>query len=151
MPELVVRPTRTWVSFTYTLVLIVVIIIIAIANNLQVDWWRWSFLSVLLFLWPISLDIRQHVTHVTISGDKLRYETGLFSKTTRTIQLSKVQDVTVKQSLGQRLAGTGTLSIETAGETSRLTVEHIDQPQAVADAIVDAAHSVTQKKKGDRP
>jgi hypothetical protein len=29
----------------------------------------------------------------------------------------------------------GNLSIETAGETSRLVIENIDEPQAVADAL----------------
>ena len=44
------------------------------------------------------------------------------------------------QSLGQRLFGVGDLSIETAGETSRLTVRSIDEPQEVADRIMEATH-----------
>ena len=44
---------------------------------------------------------------MTMVGDKLRYEVGMLSKATRTIQLSKVQDVTVRQSLPQRIAGVG--------------------------------------------
>jgi uncharacterized membrane protein YdbT with pleckstrin-like domain len=87
---------------------------------------------------------------VTLAGDKLRYESGALSKTTRTIQVSKVQDVRVDQSLLQRLIGTGNLSIETAGETSRLTVENIDDPGAVADAITEASQGQPQKPKGGR-
>jgi uncharacterized membrane protein YdbT with pleckstrin-like domain len=77
---------------------------------------------------------------MTMIGDKLRYETGMLSKSTRTIQLSKVQDVTVRQSVGQRVAGVGDLTIETAGETSRLTFSNIDGPQEMADRIIDASH-----------
>src|SRR5579863_4727892 len=73
---------------------------------------------------------------------KLRYETGMLSKATRTIQLSKVQDVTVRQTLAQRMGGVGDLSIETAGESSRLTFPNIDGPQAVADQIIDASHRI---------
>ena len=84
------------------------------------------------------------------AGDKLRYEIGILSKTTRTIQISKIQDVTVIQSLGQRLIGVGTLSIETAGETSRLTIANIDEPRVVAEELLDASRGQAPKKKGDR-
>ena len=79
---------------------------------------------------------------MTMVGDKLRYETGMLSKATRTIQLSKVQDVTVRQSLGQRIAGVGDLSIETAGESSRLTFPNIDGPQVIADRIIETGRYV---------
>ena len=39
----------------------------------------------------------------------------------------------------------GDLSIETAGESSRLTFPSIDGPQAVADRIIDASHRIGVK------
>jgi hypothetical protein len=51
-----------------------------------------------------------------------------------------VQDVTVRQSVAQRIYGIGDLTIETAGETSRLTFPNIDSPQQVADQIIDISH-----------
>lgn len=98
---------------------------------------QYAAVSALILLWPAGRHIRRSLTHVTIEGDKLRYEQGLLSKTTRTIQLSKIQDVTVRQRLSQRIFGVGDLSIETAGETSRLTLANIDSPQAVADQITE--------------
>src|SRR5437870_13292379 len=88
--------------------------------------WVIPSLFALLLLWPVSRHWQQRFTKMTMVGDKLRYETGMLSKATRTIRLSKVQDVTVRQSLGQRMAGVGDLSIETAGESSRLTFPNID-------------------------
>jgi uncharacterized membrane protein YdbT with pleckstrin-like domain len=85
-----------------------------------------------------------------VAGDKLRYESGVLSKTTRTIQISKVQDVRADRTLGQRLMGVGDVSIETAGETSRLTLPNVDHPQAVVDAIVDLAPGQPPKQKGGR-
>jgi hypothetical protein len=35
----------------------------------------------------------------------------------------------------------GELSIETAGEASRLTVHNLDDPQAIADHIVEVSHA----------
>ena len=94
------------------------------------------FAALALNLWPISHLIRRQATRLIIAGDKLRYETGVFSKTTRTQQLTKVQDVRVDRTFGQRLLGIGDLTIETAGESSRITIADIDAPQAVADQII---------------
>ena len=81
------------------------------------------------------------MTRMTILDDRLRYETGFLSKTTRTILISRVQDLTVYQRVGQRMFGVGDLSIETAGETSRLTIPEIDRPQEIADYINNLSRS----------
>jgi len=46
----------------------------------------------------------------------------------------------VDQSMTQRMFGVGNISIETAGEASRLTLEDIDDPQTVAEQLLDRAH-----------
>jgi len=62
----------------------------------------------------------------------------------RIIQLSKVQDVRVIQSFGQRIFGVGDISIETAGENSRLVVANLDGPRELAEQITDASgHSAS--------
>jgi uncharacterized membrane protein YdbT with pleckstrin-like domain len=93
-------------------------------------------LFLVLLMWPLSRHIRRRMEKVTITEDKLRYEYGLLSKTTRTIQLPKIQDVRVDQSFTQRLFGVGAIAIETAGEASRLRLDDIDLPQAIADEIM---------------
>ena len=97
-------------------------------------------IAPLVFISPLLRAMRRQFTTVTVTGDRLRLETGAFSKSTRTIQLSKVQDVRVDQRMTQRMFGVGNISIETAGEASRLTLEDIDNPQAVADELLDRAH-----------
>jgi uncharacterized membrane protein YdbT with pleckstrin-like domain len=99
-------------------------------------WHPWiPWLSALLLLWPLKRHVRNRLTKMTILDDRLRYETGLLGRTTRTILVSRVQDVTVHQRVGQRIFGVGDLSIETAGEASRLTIFQIDRPKEVADHI----------------
>jgi uncharacterized membrane protein YdbT with pleckstrin-like domain len=104
--------------------------------------------AALLLLVPITRHARRQFTKIIVEKDKLRYETGLLSKSTRTIQLSKVQDIRVDQRLLQRLLETGDLSIETAGETSRLTIADIDSPQEVADSLMELP--LNSKGKGQR-
>ena len=157
MEELVVRPSMKFIRLGYVVV-ILLIIAAAVAQNQCKDslppslpQWAIPAAFALLLIWPITRHWEQRFTKMTMIGDKLRYETGMLSKATRTIQLSKVQDVTVKQSLGQRLGGVGDLSIETAGESSRLTFPNIDRPQVIADKIIDESHKIGVRGILDEP
>jgi uncharacterized membrane protein YdbT with pleckstrin-like domain len=85
-------------------------------------------------------NVKRKFTTLTIGDGKLRYETGMISKSTRSMDLARIQDVRVNQTLIQRLLGIGTIAIETAGETSRLSMDSVDNPQGVADFILASAH-----------
>lgn len=94
-----------------------------------------------LFLVKAALrHIEIGATSATLAAGKLRYQSGILSKTTRMIQLPKIQDVRVDQSMLQRILGTGDLSIETAGETSRLTIPNVDRPRETAEALLESIH-----------
>ena len=150
------KQIKVWYA---VIVLVIVAAVVVAAKYLkptggEPPWLPWLLpaAAVLLLIVPIRRHIRRQTIKVTLTGDKLRYESGLLSKTTRNIQLSKVQDVRVDQSLGQRMMGVGDISIETSGESSRLEVDNIDQPQAIADEIIAASqeHGSTQSG-GGRP
>ena len=142
MSEMIIRPTMKFIYMGYgVVVLIVAALVVA---TMRVQWPSWvpspwqpwiPWLPALLLLWPLKRHVRNRLTKMTILDDRLRYETGLLSRTTRTILISRVQDVTVHQRLGQRIFRSGDLSIETAGEASRLTIPQIDRPQEIADQI----------------
>jgi membrane protein YdbS with pleckstrin-like domain len=88
---------------------------------------------------------RRRFTSLTIQNGKLRYESGILSRCTRTMEITKVQHVHCDQTLFQRIVSVGNLTLETAGETSRLTFKNIDDPHRVADLILEAAHSQEPK------
>ena len=97
---------------------------------------------------PLALQAMVAIRHVrrasellTIADGRLRYESGLAAKTTRTMELEKIQDVRVDQTLAQRLFGTGDLTLETAGETSQLRMPCVDRPRETADRILDLARN----------
>jgi len=102
-------------------------------------------IAPLIFLWPGTRWLRRRFTKAVVSGDRLRYETGFTSKSTRTIQVSKLQDVRVDQGLLQRMLNIGDLSLETSGETSRLTIRNIDGPQDVANDLMNRSQSGSAK------
>jgi uncharacterized membrane protein YdbT with pleckstrin-like domain len=143
MQDAVIRPTMKYIKAGYVVVAVLILAALVGASMLQPSPYRpWAFgLPFLLLLWPVQRHIQRQFTRATISGDRLRYEFGMMSKTTRNISLPKVQDARVDQSLMQRMFGVGNLSIETAGEASRLTLLNVDNPQKVADEILAASHS----------
>ncbi len=148
---MVIRPTLKMVRFLHWLAFLLALAILIYIQNSSTshDWW-WLVFPALIFVYATFLQIRRRFTTMTILGDKLRYESGVFSKTTRNIVVAKVQDVRVEQTLSQRMLHVGNLSIETAGETSSLTILGIDHPQDVADQILDASHAGGQKDKGKK-
>jgi membrane protein YdbS with pleckstrin-like domain len=94
-------------------------------------------LPALAALYLAVRHIRRRLVKLTILDDRLRYEAGLLSKTTRTMELAKVQDVRVDQTVGQRMLNIGHLSLETAGETSRIVMPSVDRPHEAADRILE--------------
>jgi uncharacterized membrane protein YdbT with pleckstrin-like domain len=152
VPDLVIQPTKKWVRLQYwtvfTLLCVAVGVWVNVLGARTGAVWV-AALPAVLFVFPIRGHILQHFTKITISGDKLRYETGVLSKTMRSIQISKVQNVRCDQTLGQRLMRIGHVSIETAGETSTMTIPNVDNPQAVVEALVDMTPHQPPRQKGD--
>jgi uncharacterized membrane protein YdbT with pleckstrin-like domain len=140
MADIVIRPSMKFIKVGYVFTLLVILAAVIVQYKYLADQFPTPWLpiaSVLLLIWPVKRHIQRQSVKLTIAGEKLRYETGMASKSTRIIQLSKVQDVRAIQSLSQRMFGVGDLSIETAGENSRLVVENLDNPQQLAEQITD--------------
>ncbi len=96
--------------------------------------------AALLLIWPIRMHLRRLAVKLMVDEDHLTLERGLLSKTTRTLAMARVQDVTVQQSVFQRILGVGDIRVETAGEGSALTAESFDRPKQLAQRILEAAH-----------
>ncbi|HTB20414.1 MAG TPA: PH domain-containing protein [Bryobacteraceae bacterium] len=145
MSDIVIRPSMKFIKAGYVCALLVVGAAIFVHYKYLVHQYpdqKYPYLpivSLLVLLWPIKRHLQRQTVKLTLAGDKLRFETGLASKSMRIIQLPKVQDVRVLQSFGQRIFGVGDISIETAGENSRLVVENLDRPRELAEQITDAS------------
>jgi uncharacterized membrane protein YdbT with pleckstrin-like domain len=150
MADIVIRPSMKFIRVGYVCALLVVCAAVIVHYKYLVDRYpdqRFPYLpiaSLLVLLWPIKRHLQRQTVKLTIAGEKLRYETGLGSKSTRIIQLPKVQDVRCVQSVWQRVFDVGDIYIETAGENSRLVVDNLDRPRELAEQITDAsAHSAS--------
>ncbi len=99
---------------------------------------------ILIMVFFLMIRHIQRVTKITVLSDH-HDESGMFSKTTRTVELAKVQDVRVDQTPSQRIMNMGNISLETAGSSSRLIMNSIDRPQAAADGHSELAHRQAQQ------
>lgn len=147
MPDTIIRPSIKLIKLTYWLAILLAAVVLAYS---YVDFaprgivWL-LLLPALVFVAAAVAHVARRFTTLTVTGERLRYESGILSKSTRTMELAKVQDVRVDQSLGQRMLSLGNLSIETAGETSRMTIGNIDRPNEVAERILEAAHHLGKR------
>jgi membrane protein YdbS with pleckstrin-like domain len=137
------RPSLKFVklSYVFCLLLAVGLGVYILAVKPRQEWMYGFAVPVIFAFFTLIRHVQRRLVKITILGDRLRYESGLFSKTTRTIELVKVQDVRVEQSLGQRMVNLGDLSLETAGGTSRMEIDSIDSPQQAAEHILALAQA----------
>jgi len=142
--RVLLRPSIKLIKLVYILSLIAAAAIAVYLLSIQDRdnrLWALLLLPAIAILFAGIRHLRRRLTKLTVQDDRLRFEAGLFSKTTRTIELAKVQDVRVDQTLGQRMLNIGDLSLETAGGTSRIVMQSIDRPQEAADHILELSRA----------
>lgn len=94
-------------------------------------------LALALLLIPAYYHIRRNMIRYTVTDAKLQIDTGLIARTTRSIPLSKVQDVTVSASIPQRLLGFGDVIVDNASELGGSTILHnISKPRHYANLLL---------------
>ena len=142
------RPSLKFIKLSYVLCLVlavaIAVYISSISNPDQRMWWL-EILPGVLVLSTAFRHIERRLIKLEILGDRLRYQSGFLSKSTRTVELVKVQDIRVDQTFGQRLVNIGDLSLETAGQGSGIVLRSIDSPQEAADHILGLARSQRAK------
>jgi uncharacterized membrane protein YdbT with pleckstrin-like domain len=150
MADLVIRPSIKGIILWYVLsvFLLIGVVVFMQANNFEpVALWALLALPLAIDLWASMKHIRINSRRLTLQKDLLRFEDGLISKTQRNIILDKIRDVNVAQTAGQRLVGVGDLSVEALGESGNITLENVDRPRQVADAILEAMRQSRQSNR----
>jgi uncharacterized membrane protein YdbT with pleckstrin-like domain len=79
--------------------------------------------------------LRWTTTNFVVTTDRLVYRSGVVAKHGKEIPLERVNDIAFKQSVFERIIGTGDLSIESAGAQSRETFADIPHPAQVQNEI----------------
>jgi uncharacterized membrane protein YdbT with pleckstrin-like domain len=150
MPAMQLRASTKFITLGYVLCLLLAVAIAVYLKSIGPSddrlWWL-LIVPGFLLIWVLTRHMKQRLIKLEILGDRVRYESGFFSKMTRTEEVVKLQDMQVHQSIGQRMMGIGDLSFETAGGSSRIVMRSIDRPQVAADHLMELAK--TQRLRTD--
>ncbi len=152
MPDRIIHPSTKTVWAMYVVAFVILIGCVWAYYTFIPDkpWWV-MLIPLIAFFPPLRAHIRRRLITLRVDGDHLTFETGLFSRTRRTLDMGKIQDVTVRQSFGQRLLGVGDVLLETAGESGSLAIQQIDQPRAIADLIIDGSRRAAAARARGSP
>lgn len=85
---------------------------------------------LVLFLVAVPL-LRWRTTHYVITTHRLLFREGILARHGRDIGLSRITDVSYRQTLWERLIRSGTLTIESAGEGGATTLRKIPDTEGV--------------------
>ncbi|MAY75079.1 MAG: hypothetical protein CMJ31_10255 [Phycisphaerae bacterium] len=79
----------------------------------NIGWWIASLLVIFL---PVAIykAIKTATTDYTLTNQRLRIKTGILSRQTEEIELYRVRDTAVRQSLFERLFGLGTIHVSSS-------------------------------------
>lgn len=133
-----VRPTMIFIKLGYALAVIgAIALVFLLATFTPVPAYISVLLGLALLLIPAYYHLRRNTVRYTLTDSKMEIDKGLIARTTRNIPLSKIQDVTVKASIPQRILGFGDLIVDNASEEGGTTILHnISKPRHYADLLL---------------
>ena len=103
-------------------------------------WPSWVPLLSFLSLLPAALSwLDAQRTSLALAGQELRLRSGIFSRTTRSLDLRMVHSARAERALLQRLWNVGSLVVESDRAEARLAIRDIDAPASYAKIILAAA------------
>ena len=88
---------------------------------------------VLAVLRPV---LRWRTTHYVVTTHRVLLREGVLTRRGRDIALSRIADVSYRQTLGQRLVSSGTLTIESASDGGATVLERVPDSDGVQQLLV---------------
>ena len=138
-PVATIAPTLKFVKAGYLAAVVGAILLVAFLSMFvtAVPAWAAVLAGLLLLLIPAYFHLRQKLVKYTLTDTKIEIDSGMISRTTRNIPLTRIQDVTVSSTIAQRLLGFGNVVIDNASEDGgKIVLRNIDSPRKFADRLL---------------
>jgi uncharacterized membrane protein YdbT with pleckstrin-like domain len=145
-----------WITLVKSLVVpALIVIVVAVADltvirNTGVHHLR-TFVSLgaiaIALLWLIVVWIRWQSTSYTLTDQRIKIESGVFGRQTKTIPIDRVQDCSTKQSLFGRMLGYGRVEVDAAGAQGAEVLDHLPNPGTFRDQVF----VLSEKRRGGTP
>mgnify|MGYP001190401686 CR=1 FL=1 len=108
------------------------------------DYWKWLLISLLLVVLVVVYDfLRRFATFYVVSNQRLRVRTGILSRREQTARFERVQNVSISQTLLDRMFRVGAVQFDTAGtdtSDSNLNFRGISDPQELVRIVAQYSH-----------
>jgi uncharacterized membrane protein YdbT with pleckstrin-like domain len=144
-----------WIALTgpvlLTAVLVAGVIVgeIAMPPSWSVARWAMYGVAALLFLGYAVRELLAWLTsHFVVTSDRLIHRAGWLAKRSMEIPLERINDVSFKQSVFERLVGAGDLIIESAGEYGQNAFSDIRKPESVQKTIYELTEENNRRMVG---
>jgi len=85
--------------------------------------------------WLIVVWIRWQSTAYTLTDQRIKIETGVFGRSSKTIPIDRIQDATTKQNVFGRMLGYGRVEVDAAGAQGAEVLDHMPNPGAFRDQV----------------
>ncbi len=134
-----ISPTLMFIKAGYAAAAIAAILFVGLFSLVfsSVTAWAWVIFGLCFFLIPAFFHVKQRLVRYTLTDTKIEIDQGLVARTTQNIPIRRIQDVTVKTSILQRLLGFGDLVIDNASEQGgKIALKNINSPQKYADILL---------------
>lgn len=140
MQDRVIHPSMKSVYAGYVLAMVVALAAMWAIHQYVDDPRGWYYvIPLILLLPPLNAHMKRRMITLRFHDDHLTLENGFLSRTQRTVDTAKIQDVTVQQSFGQRIIGTGDLRFEDSGQSGGMTIRNLDSPRELAAEIINSS------------
>lgn len=139
-----INPSMKPVIFAYIAVDFVWLPAVVASVMWNLPWIVTIVWGVICFTIPTIFLIRRNRTHYILTNQNLTVETGILNKSATHIPLSRVQDITVRRDLVDRILNIGTIVVESAGAHGRIPEINVDSPEEVTKRVLAAVSALPQ-------
>jgi uncharacterized membrane protein YdbT with pleckstrin-like domain len=101
----------------------------------------WIAISIILVILVVGLDaIRRYATYYVVTNERLVVRRGILTRREQTARFDRIQNVSITQSLMDRLLKVGAVSFDTAGTDERssdFTFQGISEPESLVRIVAE--------------
>jgi uncharacterized membrane protein YdbT with pleckstrin-like domain len=142
--NLVLKAHQHWIVIVKSLVVpVVLLIVVAILDLTYLNANYVPHLRTVLSLgaiaiaglWLIVVWIRWQSTAYTLTDQRIKIDTGVFGRSSKTIPIDRIQDATTRQTLFGRMLGYGRVEVDAAGAQGAEVLDHLPNPGAFRDQV----------------
>jgi uncharacterized membrane protein YdbT with pleckstrin-like domain len=154
--NLILKVHQHWVVVIKSLVIPVLLLVVVALLDFTVLYNNYvphlrTYLSigtiVIAALWMIVVWIRWQATVYTLTDQRIKIESGIFSRQSKIIPIDRIQDCTTKETVLGRMLGYGRVEVDAAGAQGAEVLNHLPNPGPFRDQVF----MQSEKRRGGTP